>query len=86
MDSDQFSQWLSWWYREVRKHTTEDILLIMDNCGGLECGIELLGIRIELPPPKSTHKSQNLDLGLIAHSKIRYRTMLLRSIVNNALQ
>ena len=36
------------------------------------------GVRIKLLPPRSTAKYQPLDLGLIAHSKIRYRSILLR--------
>ena len=75
MDSDQLSRWLTWWYGEVRKCTTEDVLLIKDKFGGHECNIEVPGIRLELLLPKSTNKFQNLDLGIIVHSKIRYRTI-----------
>ncbi len=32
-------------------------------------------------PPRSTAKYQPLDLGLIAHSKIRYRSILLRCVI-----
>ena len=78
MDSDGFVDWLKWWYEEVKKKSTGPWLLIMDNCGGHESEIILPGVRIELLPPRSTAKYQPLDLGLIAHSKIRYRSILLR--------
>ena len=37
-------------------------------------------------PPKSTHKYQPVDLRLIAHGKIRHRTLFLSQVVNNLLQ
>ena len=40
MDSIEFKLWIGWWYNEVRKFTQEDVLLIMDNCGGNEGEIE----------------------------------------------
>ena len=49
-----------------------------DNCGGQESEISLPAVRIEFIPPSSTAKYQLLDLGLIAHSKIRYHHILLR--------
>ncbi len=58
----------------------------MDDYEGHECDIVLPGLRIELLPWKSTLKLQTSDLGLISHSKIRYRTILLRSILNKAMQ
>ncbi len=50
----------------------------MDNCGGHELDCTLPGVRIELLPPPCTSKYQPLDLGLIFHSNIRYRSVLLR--------
>ncbi len=58
----------------------------MYNCGGHECDIELPGLRIELLPPRTMSKYQTLDLGLIAHAKILYRSSLLRQIVDKALR
>ncbi len=86
MDSSQFQKWINWWYGEVRKKTSADILLKMDNCGGHKLKANLPGLRIEFLSPKSTHKYQTLDLGLISHSKIRYRSFLLRHVVDNTLQ
>ena len=54
-------------------------LLIMDNCGGHESEIALQRLRIELLPPRSTSKYQQIDLGLIAHSNMRCRSNLLRT-------
>ena len=78
MDSIEFNRWIGWRYNEVRKFTQEDVLLIMDNCGGHESEINYPGLRIEFLPPWSTSKYQTLDLGLIAQSKIRYRSILLK--------
>ncbi len=78
-----FQKWITWWYSEVRKATQDDILLIMDNCGGHECDMELTGLRIEFLPPNTTALYQPLDLGLIAYSKILYRSLLPRQIIEN---
>ena len=43
MDSDGLVDWLKWWYEEVKKKSTGPWLLIMDNCGGHESEIILLG-------------------------------------------
>ena len=85
MDSEKFNIWVQWWYNELRKLNQDNILLIMDNCGGHECNIELPELRVELLAPKTTHKYQTLDLGLIAQSKVRYKSMLLRKIVENTI-
>ena len=80
-----FQKWITWWSSEVRKVTQDDILLIIVNCGGQECDMDLPGLRIEFLPPNTTALYQPLDLGLIAHSKIRYRSLLLRQIVDNTM-
>ena len=54
----------------------------MDNCESHESEIALPGLRIEFLPPRSTAKYQTLDLGLISHSNIRYRSNLLRMTIN----
>ena len=66
--------------------TQEDLLLIMDNCGSHGEGMNLPGLRVEFLPPKSTHKYQPLDLGIIANAKIRYRTILLRAVIDNTIR
>ena len=86
MDSTELNCWIGWWYNEVRKFTQEDVLLIMDNCGGHEIEINYPGLRIEFLPPKSTAKYQTLDLGLIGQSKIRYRSILLKQVVDNTMK
>ena len=60
----------------------------MDNCGGNELDVTLPGVQIVYLPPKSTAKHQRLDLGIIAKSKIRYRSSLLqgRRLSNYGLQ
>ena len=56
-------------------------LMILDNCGGREMDVSLPGVRFEFLPPRSTAKYQPLNLGLIAHRKIRYRSILLRYVI-----
>ena len=86
MDSEGFLDWINWWYGEVCKKTDGPWLLIMDDCSGHESDISLLGLRIELLPPRTTAKYQTLDLGLIAHSKMRYRSLLLRITIDVMLR
>ena len=43
-------------------------------------------LRVEFLPPKSAHKYEPLDLGIIANAKIRYRTILLRAIIDNTIR
>ena len=86
MDSEKFSEWTNWWYAEVLKVTQENILPIMDNSGGHEDFFDLPGLGVEFLRPNTTHKYQTCDLGLIAHPKIRYRSSLLRHIVDHTIQ
>ena len=86
MDSNGFNNWINWFYNEIKKKSSGSWLLIMGNCGGHESEIQLPGLRIEMLPPRSTAKYQPLDLGLIAHSKIRYRSLLLRIKVDVSSQ
>ena len=65
---------------------SSNILLIMDNCGDHECDVNVPGVRIETLPVNLTSKNQPLDLGLIARSKIRYRSLLLRKLVDNTMR
>ena len=58
----------------------------MDNFGGHELEVSLAGVRIELLLLRTTFKYQSLDLGLIGHSKVRYRSVLLRRIIEVMLQ
>ena len=58
----------------------------MDNCGGHESEINYPGLRIEFLPPRSTAKYQKLDLGLIAQSKMRYRSILSKQLVDKAMK
>ena len=85
MDGENFNEWIVWKYDEVRRKTSGDILLIIHNCGGHESNLSLSGFRIETLSPNTTSKYQPLDLGLIAHYKIRLRSMLLKHIVENAI-
>ena len=57
-------------------------LFIVDNCGGHESEIALTGLRIELLPARSTANFQPLDLGLITHGKICFRSNLLCATIN----
>ena len=51
-----------------------------------ESKIALSGLRIELLPPRSTAKYQPLDLGLISHGQIHYRSNLFRMKISVMLQ
>ena len=86
MDSKGFDHWIKWWYSEVQSRSIGPWLLIIDNCGGRELEVSLPGVRIELLPPRTTAKYQPLDLGLVGHSKIRYRSVLLRIVIEVMLQ
>ncbi len=57
----------------------------MENCGGHGTDIPLAGLCIETLPANSTSKYQPLDLGLIAHSKIWYRSLFLQNVVEKTL-
>lgn len=59
---------------------------MMDTCGGHESEIALPVLRIELLPPRPTAKCQPRDLGLIPHTKLHYRSNLLRMIINVVLE
>ena len=58
----------------------------MDNCRSHGEVPNLPGLRVEFLPPKPTHKYQPLDLGIIANAIIRYRTILLRTIIDNTIR
>ena len=81
MDSNGFKKCIEMWYREVKERSDSPWLMILDNCGGHELAVILPGVRFEFLPPRSTAKYQPLDLGLIAHCKIKYRSILLRSVI-----
>ena len=79
MDSEGANDWIWRWYDQACNKSDGPWLPIMDNCDEHESEIALPGLRIESFPLRTTVKYQSLDLGLIAHSKMRYRS-LLRSI------
>ena len=81
MDSDGFHLWIKWWHIEVEKQNPGPKLHIMDNCGGQSVNENIHGVRIITLPPRTTAHYQTLDLGLIANSKVRYRSLLLQSVI-----
>ena len=58
----------------------------MDNCGGQDADELPPNVTVAFLPPRSTAKYQSLDLGLIGHSKIRYRSLLLRASIEIILK
>ena len=56
--------------------------MVLDNTGGHELDISLPGLLFGFLPPRSTSKYQPLDLGLISHCKIHYRSKLLRCSIH----
>ena len=81
MDTKGFIHWIQKWYEAVKKNSSGPWCLVMDNCGGHDVPIELEGVEIVFLPSKTTAIHQLFDLGLIAHSKIRYRTALLAAVL-----
>ena len=82
MGTTGFNHWINIWYAQVKKISSGQWCLLMDNCGGRELDVNLDGVSIMYFPPNSTSKHQPLDLGLIAASKIRYRTALLEATID----
>ena len=82
MDASVFEYWFNIWYTEVRKKSEGPWCLLMDNCGGHGVTIAHDRLKVVFLPKKSTAKHQSLDLGIIAHVKIRYRSTLLRSVLS----
>ena len=81
MDSNGFDLWIKWWHHEAEKQNTGTKLLIMDNCGGHSVNTNIHGVRIITLPPRTTARHQPLDLGLIGSRKVRYRSLLLQSVI-----
>ena len=54
----------------------------MDNCGGHDVTVAYKKLVILCFPSGSTTKHQPLDLGLISHAKIRYRSALINATIN----
>ena len=78
MGTTGFDHWIQWRYKEVKYRPNGPWLLLGDNCGGQFSTQDLPGVRIEELPPNTSWKFKSLDQGLIALSKIRYRSLLLR--------
>ena len=70
----------------MRRTNSSNILLKTDYCGGHECDDHLPGVRIETLPVNSKSKNQPLDFVLIAHSRIRLRSLLLRKVFDNTMR
>lgn len=86
MDAEGFYDCINLCYHEVCKKSDGLWLLVIDNCGGHESETALSGVRIELFLPRTTTKYQSLDLSLIAHSRIRYLSLLLRTTIKFMLR
>ncbi len=52
----------------------------MDNCGGHKVGLNLPGVQIITLPPRCTAQQLPLDPGIIANTKARYCSFLLRTM------
>jgi len=70
--------------QEVKQKSQGPYLLILDNCGGHESGIDpnRSDVRIEFLPKNSTTCAQPLDAGVIATEKGRYRKRYLMDTVH----
>ena len=80
MDCVRFEKRIKW-HNEAHSHFPGPKLLIMDNCGGHDVTANLRDLRIVILLRRSTEKHQSLDLDIIGNWKIRYRALLLRSII-----
>jgi len=87
MNGPGFKKWMEFWYEEVKQQSQGPYLLILDNCGGHESGIDPLrpDVRIEFLPKNSTTCAQPLDAGLISTAKSRYRKRYLTDTVHVVL-
>jgi len=84
MNVPGFVKWMDFWYEEVKQKSQGPYLLILDNCGGHESGIDpnRSDVRIEFLPKNSTTCAQPLDAGVIATEKGRYRKRYLMDTVH----
>ena len=72
--SVRFQNWINLWYKLIREESDGRWCLLMGNCEGHKLYVTLSGAQILSLPPKSTTKHEPLNLGVIAKSKIRYRS------------
>ena len=83
-DTTTFMKWWRDFQVHVRRRTTKNILLILDNCGPhgtKELVDENEQIRVVFLPPNCTSVFQPMDSGVIAMLKKNYRTRLLRKML-----
>ena len=82
MDSDGFNSWIKWWHGEAQKFCPGSKLLITDNCSGHSVNANVSDVRVITLSPRTNALHQPLDLGLIGACKVRYRSLLLRSVIS----
>eukprot|EP00171_Calliarthron_tuberculosum_P021868 IDg21868t1 len=85
MDGKGFAEYLKFWVSEVRKKTSDDVCLILDNCSAH--GSELpnfSGVEFLFLPPNVTSVYQPLDQGTLRKVKLIARKILLLRIMKNA--
>ncbi len=82
MDGDGFSAWVDWWYEEVINKSNGPWLLILDNFSGHDELQELENVTYVFLPANTTATYQPLDQGVISHTKIKYRSIILRETVD----
>ncbi len=72
MDSPGFTDWVQWWYEEVKKVSNGPWPLIMENFSSHDSLPALDNVKYVLLPEKITATYQPLDQEIISKSKIKY--------------
>lgn len=70
------------WYPEVRKRTSENVCLIIDNCSAHGAALPILeGVEYVALPPNVTSVYQPMDQGIIRAIKVHARADLLSQVI-----
>jgi DDE superfamily endonuclease/Tc5 transposase DNA-binding domain/CENP-B N-terminal DNA-binding domain len=77
-----FWKWLREWDNVLIKQKRK-ILLIVDNCSAHKSPKNLRQIELAFLPPNVTSIIQPLDQGIIKNFKVKYRTLLVRHLLDN---
>lgn len=83
MNGDLFTDYIEkLWYPSVRKHTSANVCMIVDNCSAHGNGLpKLPGVEYAFLPPNVTSHYQPMDQGLIAAVKRHARSQLLKQVL-----
>lgn len=87
MDGKLFVKNLQFWHAEVRKRTSDNVCLILDNCSAHGTRIpKFSGVEYILLPANITEIYQTIDEGAPRTLKVETRRYLLQTIIDNMEQ